>query len=316
MTTNTLTGARWSSATQCPRMSAYQALGVEGEPHSLETEQRFGRGRRIGQAMAQEVIETLTEIGRQAVPEYEVPWGPGGIWTGHVDVMEVDERLGAIAAIEVVSTEGAVLPPNKARQVAAYSIFSGRANFDQEPDAFVLSVDPKTGDQRTYPINVGSFREEVEAIERAVVTAYEGGPLPDRFDGASPGSWPCRECQFRLGCMADYQPPPAGRLPGRQDDFLRLAELDGLIKSTPRGDHVIEYEAERDQLREFLAGLMEPGTDYIEGGVRLRRTEVKGRRSFDFTAAENAGWSLPDDIDPFVKQTKGHNTWTLREVGE
>lgn len=290
----------------CPRMAAYQALGVEGEPHTEETERRFGRGRRIGEAMAAEIISTLESQGRIAWAEHEVPWpaaDPIGI--GHVDVyIAGDENI----PVEVVSTKGCELPPNKARQVSGYAINLGAT------EARVVSVDPQTGDERVYPINVEAFRDEVENIERQVVSAVRDGVIPDRIESAHPGAWPCQGCQFAIRCFTDWTPPPAGRLPDAEDDLLRLVELERLIRQTPRGDHVIEYESERDEIRERLRGLMEPGTDYIEGGVRVRRTEVSGRRTFSFSAAEAAGFKIPESLEPFISQGKGHDKWTIREV--
>jgi len=286
-------------------MAAYQALDVEGEPYSEETLRRFGRGTRIGQAMAAEIIEGLAAQGREAVAEYEVPWPKDDpISVGHIDVYVPAENY----PIEVVSTEGCTLPPNKARQVAGYALNLGAEK------AAVVSVDPKTGEDRVYPINVESFRAEVEAIEDAVVSAMRGGPLPERFDGAHPGAFPCSQCPFLVGCFANWEPPPAGRLPGCEDDLQRLADLEREIKRTPRGDHVLELEAERDEIRQKLRGLMEPGQDYIEAGVRVRRTEVNGRRSFSFSAAEAAGFALPADLLPFISEGKPSDRWTVREL--
>ena len=305
MSTRVLEGARWSSAVMCSRMAAYQALGVDGEPHPEHIERRFGRGRRIGEAMASEIIDTLAAQGRHAVAEHEVPWpADDPVATGHVDIYEVD----ANHPIEVVSTEGCTLPANKAKQVAGYAISLGSER------ASVVSVDPKSGESRVYPINVEAFRPEVERIQGEVVSALRDGAIPDRFDGAHPGAYPCAECPFLVGCMSDYTPPPAGRLPGFGDDLLRLVELDGLIRSTPRGDHVIEYEKERDEIRDSLRGLMTSGEVYIEEGVQVKRTEVSGRRSFSFAAAEAAGYEIPESMRPFVSEGKSFDKWTIREV--
>lgn len=304
-TNRVLEGARWSSAVMCSRMASYQALGVEGDPHPEHVERRFGRGRRIGEAMAAEIIETLAAQGRHAVAEHEVPWpGDDPVAVGHVDIYEVD----ANHPIEVVSTEGCSLPPNKARQVAGYAVSLGSDR------ASVVSVDPKSGESRVYPINVEAFRPEVERIQGEVVAAIRDGVIPDRFEGSHPGAYPCAECPFLVGCMADYTPPPAGTLPGRGADLMRLLELDTLIRSTPRGDHVLEYEAERDEIRESLRGLMSSGEVYIEDGVQVKRTEVSGRRSFAFAAAEAAGYEIPESMRPFITEGKGFDKWTVKEL--
>lgn len=308
MSTVTLTGARWSSAVVCAKQAAYQALDVEGEPYPEETLLRFGRGRRIGKAMAEEVIETLAAKGREGIPEYEVDWGPEGVWTGHVDVMEIDDGE-PVKPIEVVSQDGLTLPRRKALQVAGYAIFLDL------PEASVLVVDRASDATKTYTFPFEPFRAEVEAIVEAVSDAYTGGTLPERFDGAAPGAWPCMECPWRVGCFDGYTPPPAGRLPGKGDRLARLVDLERAIKSTPRGDHVVELEAERDAIREELRGHMTPGEDYIEEGVKVRRTQVNGRRSFDFASAAAAGYEIPADLAQFVSGGKGFDKWTVREVG-
>lgn len=301
-TERTLTGPRASSAVLCARMAAYQGLDVEVVPYPDETLRRFARGIRLGQVMGHEIIETLAINGREAVLEHEVPWpADDPIGVGHVDVYEV----AANHPIEVVSTEGCALPPNKAKQVAWYALSLGSEK------ASVVSVDPKSGESRVYPVNVEAFRAEIEAIQESIVLAMRGGPLPERFEGSSPAAWPCFECPFRVGCFADWTPPPAGRLPGMGDDLVRLADLTAQIARLKKAD---DLESERDEIRERIAPLMEPGEDYIEGGVKVRRTQVAGRRSFSFSAMEAAGYSLPPDLAEFVTDGKPFDKWTVREL--
>ena len=284
-------------------MAAYQGLEVEGDPYPEETLRRFGRGTRIGRAMAEEIVSTLEAKGRVAHAEVEIPWpADDPIGVGHADIDLPDEDT----VVEVVSTEGCALPANKALQVAGYAINLGRSK------ARVLSVDPKTGEERVYPVNVEGFRERVEAVQAAIVAAMAGGPLPDRFDGAAPGAYPCFECPFRRGCFAEWTPPPAGRVPGFEEDFERLAEIERRSRESKR--EAAELESERDEIRERLAARMEPGQDYIEAGIRIRRTEVAGRRSLSFTAMEAAGYLLPADVAEFVTESKPHSRWTVKEL--
>ena len=61
--------------------------------------------------------------------------------------------------------------------------------------------------------------------------------------------------------------------------------------------------------------MMDPGQDYIEGGVKVRRTQVAGRRSLSLSAMEAAGYSLPPEIAEFVTEGKPFDKWTIKEVG-
>lgn len=298
-----LTGPRWSSAVVCPRMAAYQGLGVEGDPYPEDVLRRFGRGRRIGRAMAEEVAATLGAQGRQAILEREVPWPAADpVGTGHADIDIPDEST----VIEVVSTEGCALPPHKARQVAGYAINLGREQ------ARVLSVDPKTGDDKAYPVNVEAFRPVVERIEGQVAAAIHGGPLPDRFEGASPGGYPCMDCPFRRGCFHDWTPPPIGRLPEAGEDFQALLDIEREASKSKKLTAALERD--REEIRARLAGRMEDGMDYIEDGVRVRRTTVAGRRSLSLTAMEAAGFELTPQQQEFLSVGGGYDRWTVRAV--
>lgn len=305
MTTTTLSGPRWSSAVVCARAAVYQGLGIDGDPYSDATERRFGRGRRIGRVIADEIADTLTAQGRAANVEVECPWpreNPVGV--GHADVTIPDESK----VIEAVSTAGCALPEHKALQAVGYADSLGYEN------ATVLSVDPHTGDERVYPLNIAELLPRVRAIQDAVVAGLNGGPLPDRMNGspATPGAYPCDDCPFRRRCYDGWAPPPAGSLPDHADDFDRLGAIEIAIKKAGKEGKALE--AERDEIRARLAPHLVDGMDYIEAGVRVRRTPVAGRRSLSFSAMEAAGWSLPPEAEPFVSEGKGFDRWTVSEV--
>lgn len=304
-----LTGPRWSQAVRCTRAAAYQALGVEGLPYSEDTLRRFMRGTHVGRAMADTVVAEMASQGRTALTEVECYWPPDDpIGVGHADLYLPDEST----VDEVYSTTDTTFPRMKALQVVGYCIALGAT------EAKVLVVNPNTYECRVYPVNVEALRSEVEGLMAEVATAVRDGVIPERLNGdpkANPGSFDCQDCPFRMTCWEGWEPPPAGSLPGCEDDLVRLVDLEREIKRTPRGDHVLEMEAERDAIRERLRGLMEPGVDYYEAGIRVRRTEVNGRRSFSFSAAEAAGFALPADLLPFISEGKPSDRWLIREVG-
>jgi hypothetical protein len=289
----------------CARAAVYQGLGVDGDPYSEETLRRFGRGTRIGRAMAEEIAATLATQGRRAIVEVDAPWpkdNPVGV--GHADLHIPDEST----VVEVVSTAGCALPPHKALQVVGYA-----DSLDCE-QARVVSVDPHTGDDRTYPINVEAILPLAREVQRRVVEGLNGGPLPARLNGeeAHPGGYPCSDCPFRRSCYADWTPPPAGRLPGYADDIGRLAVIELAMKKAGREER--ELKVQRDEIRATLAAVMADGQDYIEQGVRVRRTPVAGRRTLAFSAMEAAGFALPPEVEEFVSTGDGYDKWTVSEV--
>jgi hypothetical protein len=306
-------GPRWStSATICPRQAVYTALGIEGAPLTEEAERRFARGTRIGRMMGEEVAAVLTARGKHVILEHEAPWPiwhPQPVGTGHADALVCDADGEPEEVIEIVSSREAALPPRKPLQAAGYAIHRGVTR------ARILAVDPATNEECPYPVNVEGLAAQVREIEEAVVAGIESGgrDLPDRVE-QTPQAWPCMECQHAARCWDGWTPPPAGNLPGHEQDFVRLLEIDRELKGIPTRP-IKELEAERDLIRDALAPLMAAGEDYIELGVKLRRTEVPGRRSIKVADLENAGFTTSGGFpDEYVSVGKPHNRWTIKEL--
>lgn len=305
MSTAMLSGVRWSTAVRCSRAAAYQALGVEALPYSPETERMFLRGTQLGRAMAESVAAGLEAQGRTALAEVECPWPreePIGV--GHADLHIPDEST----VIEVYSTTDGSFPRMKALQGVGYALSL------EAQQVKVLAVHPSSYEERVYPVNVEALRPEVEAIMAEVVGAVRDGVIPERLNGAPnahPGQFQCQDCPFRRTCWEGWQPPPAGRLPGMDEDLRRLAEVSDQLTRIKRAT---DLEAERDAIRERIAPMMEAGQDYIEGGVKVRRTQVAGRRSLSLSAMEAAGYSLPPEIAEFVTEGKPFDKWTVKEL--
>lgn len=296
--------ARWSTAaTICTRQAAYQALGFPGDPYPEHVQRRFFRGTVIGREVARVVADEIRAQGRDVVLEHEQPWPnvePVGV--GHADLYEPGRKV-----IELVSSADGSLPQRKPVQAAGYAIHRGVREAD------ILVVDPSTYETRRVPVDVDGLRPRVEEVEREMVAAVRDGVIPDRDPDKHPGAWPCIECPFvKRGCMDDYSPPPYGRLDGHEDAVARLAVIEAEASRVRRLSK--DLEAERDDIRGRLAGVMDPGVDYVAAGVRVRRTRVDGRRTLSFTELEAAGHRLPDNIAAFVRQSDGHDRWTVKEI--
>jgi hypothetical protein len=304
VSTATLAGPRWSSAVLCPRRAVYEGLGYPREPDPPELAGVFRRGRFIGAAVAADLDESLREQGRPVgQAEREIPWPPETpVGTGHADYFIPDEAR----IVEAVSTKGCDLPPHKAVQGAGYALADPEAEA-----ATVLSIDPNDYSERAYPLDLDGLRDEVEAIWDTVLGHLRAKAIPPRPEHLEhPGQRPCFDCPFRRTCWAGFEPLPAPRLPERlHDDLRRLADLEDEIARAKQVDHLT---SERDEIRERLAGLLEDGVDYIGGGIRVKRTPVKGRRSFGLSAFEKAGHRLPPEAQEFVTESGGYDRWTVR----
>ena len=308
MSTRALTGPRASSAVLCARQATYQGLGTEGAQPTPQQERTWRRGRYIGEAIAKDIQAIYAEAGLEAIAEAEIPWPPENpIGVGHADIYVPSE--GEI--IEVVSTKDAQLPAHKAMQAAFYAIAHPEAT-----RATVLSVDPSTFEERSFPIEVESFREVIESLmdEVAEGIASGGERMPTRA-GAHPGDFPCFWCPFSQTCWSgvDYPDPERLNDPEQVSDLQRLAELEDRISI---GGKAVEHlKEERDEVRARLRPHLKDGSETVSGGIRVKVTPVAGRQTFDMSAAAKAGHSLPDHLSPFVRTGKPWDRWTVRRVG-
>ena len=307
-----LTGPRASSLVLCERKAVYEALGTEREETDPRMERIFARGRRLGAMLAEEIAETLAEEGRAAELEREIPWPLGSpIGTGHADLFIPDEGH----TIEIVSTAGADLPPYKPRQVAFYSL-----NDPASVAATVLSIDPSTNEERAYPIDVETFRADLDESVKRVLWGIRNDSVRHvrrarRSDGQEtdePSGFPCFDCPFRRTCWQDWEPAPVGVLPDPLHEVVgELGALEDKM-STARVTEVPFLEEQRNALRERLAGHMRPGANYRAPGFsKVRVSEVSGRRTFSLKAFEDAGHTLPAVAESFVKVGAGHLRWTI-----
>lgn len=305
-----LQGARASSLVMCERKAVYEGIGAERRETDPSMERIFRRGRRLGAMLASEIAETLAEDGREAQLEREIPWpysDPIGV--GHADLYIPDERH----TVEIVSTSGADLPWYKPRQVAFYVLNDPEAEYGS-----VLSIDPSTNEERSYPVDAEDFRADLaEAVERVVRGIRTRNPgtakraLDRNGDQADhPSGFPCFNCPFVEPCWAGWEPEPAGALP---DDLAdAIAELADVEDKLARIKQHAALEERREELREKIRGRIKLGTNYRAPGFqKVRVIEVSGRRTFALKDYETAGHRLPDVADAFITTGKPHERWYI-----
>ncbi len=298
-----LTGPRLSSAVRCPRMAVYQGVGVEGREPTLEEQRRFRRGHALADVAKQQIAEDLAAQGRSVEFEVEIPWG--GVGVGHADVDIPDDDT----IVEITTTKDCDLPEHKPVQAAAYAIEHGRAG------AVVLSIDPSTGEEQAYPINVDAFRDRWAAIKQQVIDGVRDGVLPDRVC-RHPNDGPARFCPFSGldgHCFQGWV--PTVEHPDAPTAFQELADLEDQLRDAPPS-LADELKARREDVRAEVLAYVDAGVESVAGGVSVRVTEVAEGEGFSLAAMRKAGFDLPDQLHAFITRRSQHTRWTVRRVQE
>lgn len=298
-----LTGARWSSAVVCTRRAVYEHHGAPVTPVAPEVEGWRWRGQVIGDAVQHAVVAQWRALGRRPVAELEIPWPPARPFArAHADIWVPHERR----MVEVKSAAGCVLNDSAVLQVVGQVVFHPRAQYGT-----VLVIDPSSGEERQYPVNVDARADEVWARVEEVRAGVEDGVLPDRVC-RHPGDGPALMCDRVEHCFDGWVRPDINRLPGFGDLVRALADAEAACRREKKPP--LEWVQKRDEIRARLRGVMEPGVEYVVNGWRLKRTEVAGSRAFRFTAMEKAGFALPLELEPFLTEGKGHERWIVEPV--
>lgn len=300
-----LTGPRWSSASICARWCVYGAQGAPAREHTDVELERFARGKAWGRVIADGVMARLHREGRRPRAEEVIPWPKAEpVGNGHADMYIPHEAL----VVEVVSNAGGTLPEYKAIQAAGYAL-----NHPNAQEAVVDSVDTHTGREHFYPLNLVKLAERVETIEQQVLAGL-AGELPDRVC-RTPWDGPAQLCPHVDHCFADWQAPRLDELlvtAGEADLLDRLAALEDEYGTAKEALDTVK--AERDQLREKVAPLIEPGELTVAGDIGIRRTVFTSDR-FSLSDARKAGHNLPKRLDAFVT-TSEQSRWTVRRMNE
>ncbi len=284
-------------------MAVYQGLGVEGRAHTEQELRRFRRGHALADAAKVDIAQDLHAQGRDVEFEVEIPWGDG--YTGHCDAYIPDEP----SIVEITTTKDADLPEHKPLQAAAYAIET------DSNAAVVLSIDPSTGEERVYPINIDAFRDRWEAIKGQVVAGIRDGVLPDRVC-RHPMDGPAIFCPFagRDGhCFQDWAPQvehvdaPAA--------FQALADVEDEIAQAAAKDTLEELKTRREDLRAEVLAYVDAGAgEHIAGGVSVKVTDVAEGEGFSLAQMRKAGFELPAELEAFVTTRRGSTRWTVKRV--
>jgi hypothetical protein len=159
-------------------------------------------------------------------------------------------------------------------------------------------------------------REQVEDIAAQVVRAGQTGELPERVC-AKPSDARGKMCPFAAQCFADWTPPDVLTLDGdvpaiATELYLARNQRDALKASLAAAESNVRAAQES-----LAAAGVQPGEQYELGGVRVRRTQVKGRETFSISKARKSGvWSPLDDerLAPFVKVGDPYDRWTVERI--
>jgi hypothetical protein len=303
-----LEGVRLSSLAKCARWSALQAIGAPEMEPLPEWENYLARGQVFEQVVA---AQYQVKYGRGNVQRQRViPWGDG--WEGHADLYLVKDRW----LVEVVSTVAphSGLLADKIRQARAY------LHFDPEAEnASVHVVNPSTlRRDEAFPVilteeSVEEIEARVAAVKRAIKT--KGDDLP-ACSSCTPMECRMRGCPYTAEAWADWEAPLPGLLDGEARALAHELYVNKLaIKE--RKTLVAEAEKERATLRAALRDFgLRSGGDYLAGGVRVRRTEVAGRETYDVERAIEAGIVTAAMMEPFRRVGDPYDVWTVTRNGD
>lgn len=300
-----LSGPRWSSAVICARRCVYGARGV---PESEPTEEQIGwrrRGRAWEQIVTDGMAARLAGEGRRPRRQEPVSWPAGDpVGTGHIDFYVPHER----EAIEVVSNAGGKLPDYKALQVAGYAL-----NHPHATSAYVRSVDTHSGGESIYPIVLDELEPRVREIEAQVVAGL-AGELPERVC-ATPWDGPAQWCPFVEPCFADWTPTPIDELLASRGEANLIAELaDAEDEYGSRKDALERAAERRAELRARVAPLIAPAEPVSCEGIRVRRGADYTSRSVSLKAFEDAGHTIPPELEPFISESVVAGRWTVKRI--
>jgi len=313
LTSEQLEGARWSSAVICPRRACYEAREVEPSDDLPEyMEAIFWRSSVLGDAYQARYCED--HLGFEQ--EVEANWGMdpvtgGPIGTGHADLANND--LAKVVEVKVLANSK--IPKHAFLQVVGYLRFLGYET------AEIHSIDPTSGRVVITSVDVSTFMPEVESIVTTIQESLRMGTLPDRVC-ANPGAWQARACAFRTKCFLgwvgdDLEPldPEFAAMeemePKKEELLEGIQGLSQEISDTTR--HLKSLEGMRDHMRQQLNDL--PRSRWIKfgDGWQVRITPVKGSSTLSVARMREAGWAIPEELQGFVSEGKGHERWTFKQ---
>lgn len=305
MTTFAPTAARLSEVSQCPRKAAYRILGAEAAPVDPVSERYFRRGHLYTRYVTDQLI---AKHGRDDVEsEKEVSWPLG---TGHIDAFIKSQGL----VVEIKSS----VTPTMSTPMFDMSVEQNKLYQHYTPEAkagavYIINPSDLTGEDVFQVVVTDEDRERIEETVASVVTAAEGGPLPDRVC-SRPSQARGRFCPFAAVCFPDWQPDPAEEItsPEALDAVSRLYAIKEEKRQHSAAIKALE-EGER-QAQAELADHVEPG-EALVGGFAVKRTHVVLSPKFSERAAKAAGFPV-ETLAEFYAGGSEHDRWTITRTDE
>lgn len=301
MTAESLEGVRASSIVSCCRQAWYQAVEQEKEDVHPNV-RRLWRVRTLqNDAIVAEKAEQLRTLGAEITLEMEVPWGPGGGWTGHADLVDHTERV----VFEVTGSEDLTPERRKILQCALYARNISRIR-GRKYSAIVMVFSPASGEERFVPVNWEALTWELDDLEATLIAAIEANEAPERAC-ATPGDGRARFCAFAGHCFSGWEYAPIGTI----EDEALVSDVINTYALSKRAD-VKLIEADLKPLKERVGNALEPGAKYRvvlpdgEGEIEVKRIDVAGGESISVKEVRDAGFDFPDELVPFIKERAGH----------
>jgi hypothetical protein len=311
LTQTSLAGARWSSAVRCIARAEFQALGIKGDEHAQSyLADAFVRGVNAAEVWLASQKVLTESLGKNLVSEAEVPWGPGGIWTGHADALIMEDHV----VIEAYHSVDGKFRDEKALQAAGYALRLGDDWRAMLAALDTTEVDEDLGFAVTmYPVDAHGLKHRVEEIEERVTAAYEAGRVnPDDKVGSDPWHRECQSCPFRDPCWAGWQRPSPVDVPGATDDFLKLASLHS--KRAHEKAALDATELEIDEVRDRLRPLIPPAIPTTAGGVEIKRTLIAPRVTFRLSGYLAAGHVPSLEMEAFTNHSEKYGErWKISD---
>lgn len=323
-----MAGVRWSSARVCARKAVYEAQDAPARDPSDKERRIMYRGKSLGRdytifvatannlkievgsgpswwvppELRWDLATSLSGEDAGIVAEKPVRWELG---VGHADLFITETGT----TVEVLSSAHADSQvDSKLLQLAKY--------IQADPDAkngVLVILNPADFTEERIIVNPTSkaFQEYVARADERVeqVRAGLAGDLPDRVCRRYTDSYG-RFCRHADHCFDGYQIPetPVVDDPVTEELVLRLYELRRQEREA-NGEAKL-LESERKQTEQRLADLLEPG-EHIVGTIKVTRTVVAARESFDLRAARLAGYEPPDD---YIRLVGGHERFRVDRV--
>lgn len=241
--------------------------------------------------------------------ERPIAWGNG--WTGHADLYVRPEKL----LIEVVSTVGGNID-HKIRQVKLYLLHDTEAE-----NAAVYVVNPSSLDrEELFPVFVtDDDLDELHGLVDLMQHAAETGELPPCVH-TSPTGCKFSGCPFTAAAFEGWEPPDPVDVSGTPAFRSLAAEFYQRRRAREGAKALLEAaDAEYAETKAALAELMTPDLPYTAGPLELKRTMVRGRETFSYARAKQAGVITPaleEALQPFVKVSDGYSTISIRRVSD